>query len=62
MDDVTTITEHETLIKLKSAIQKNVKDIIGINVSVTFKEPGSIERTEGKAQRVTDLRKETTSV
>lgn len=58
MDDVQTIAEHETLIKLKSTIQKNIKDIIGINVNVTFKEPGSIERSEGKAQRVVDLRKE----
>ena len=58
MDDVTTFTEHETLVGLKSNIQKNIKDIIGINVSVTFKEPGSIERSEGKAQRVVDLRKE----
>lgn len=57
-DDVTTFTEHETLVSLKQNIQKNVKDIIGINVGVTFKEPGSIERTEGKAQRVIDRRKE----
>jgi phenylacetate-CoA ligase len=56
-DDATTIAEHEALIKLKSNIQKNIKDIIGINVNVTFKEPGSIERSEGKAQRVLDLRK-----
>jgi phenylacetate-CoA ligase len=57
-DDITTFTEHETLVRLKSNIQKNIKDIIGINTSVTFKEPGSIERSEGKAQRVVDLRKE----
>ncbi len=58
MDDVTTIAEHEALVGLKSNIQKNIKDIIGINVGVTFKEPGSIERVEGKAQRVVDKRKE----
>jgi phenylacetate-CoA ligase len=57
MDDIQYFTEHETLIHLKSQIQKNIKDIIGINVRVGFKEPGSIERTEGKAQRVVDLRK-----
>ncbi len=55
-DNVTMLTEHETLVALKRDIQKNVKDIIGINVGVTFKEPGSIERVEGKAQRVVDLR------
>jgi phenylacetate-CoA ligase len=58
LDDVTLFTEHDALIDLKGQIQKNIKDIIGINTSVTFKEPGSIERTEGKAQRVVDLRKE----
>jgi phenylacetate-CoA ligase len=57
MDDVTYFAEHESLIHLKSQIQKNIKDIIGINVRVGFKEPGSIERSEGKAQRVVDLRK-----
>ncbi|NLV73015.1 MAG: phenylacetate--CoA ligase [Actinobacteria bacterium] len=57
-DDVTTFTEHETLVGLKQSIQKNVKDIIGINVGVVFKEPGAIERSEGKTQHVIDLRKE----
>lgn len=58
LDDVTTFTEHDTLVDLKRRIQKNIKDIIGINVGVAFKEPGSIERSEGKAQRVVDQRKE----
>jgi phenylacetate-CoA ligase len=58
LNDVTTFTEHDALVNLKQNIQKNIKDIIGINTTVTFKQPGSIERTEGKAQRVVDLRKE----
>jgi len=58
LNDVTTFTEHDALISLKQSIQKNIKDIIGINTTVTFKEPGAIERTEGKAQRVVDLRKD----
>jgi len=58
MDDVVTIAEHDKIVHLKSDIQKNIKDIIGINVGVTFKEPGAIERQEGKAQRVVDKRKE----
>jgi phenylacetate-CoA ligase len=58
LDDVTIFTEHDVLLDLKQQIQKNIKDIIGINVNVAFKEPGSIERSEGKAQRVTDLRKD----
>jgi len=56
LNDVTMFTEHDALIDLKQRIQKNIKDIIGISVSVTFKEPGSIERSEGKAQRVIDNR------
>jgi len=58
MDDVTIFTEHDVLVDLKQHIQKNIKDIIGINVNVAFKEPGSISRSEGKAQRVVDLRKD----
>jgi phenylacetate-CoA ligase len=58
LSDVTMFTEHESLVRLKDHIQKNIKDIIGVNTSVTFKEPGSIERSEGKAQRVIDKRKE----
>ena len=58
MDDVSTIAEHEKMVHLKSNIQKNIKDIIGVNVGVNFKEPGSIERQEGKAQRVIDKRTE----
>jgi phenylacetate-CoA ligase len=58
MDDVATFAEHEKMVRLKSNIQKNIKDIIGVNVGVNFKEPGSIERQEGKAQRVVDKRKE----
>jgi phenylacetate-CoA ligase len=58
LDDVTMFTEHETLVDLKQRIQKNIKDIIGITVIVTFKEPGSIERSEGKSKRVLDLRRQ----
>ena len=46
----------EALIELKKQIKKNIKDIIGITVEMTFKEPGSIERSEGKAKRVIDKR------
>lgn len=61
-NELTTFAEHETLVGLKQSIQKNIKDIIGINVKVTFKEPGSIDRSEGKAQRVIDLRKNNNGV
>jgi phenylacetate-CoA ligase len=61
LDDVKVFTEHDLLIDLKERIKKNIKDIIGINVDVMFKEPGAIERSEGKAQRVIDRRKEQAS-
>jgi phenylacetate-CoA ligase len=48
--------EEEDLIKVKRDIQKNVKDIIGVNTEVTLVPPGSIQRSEGKAKRVIDNR------
>jgi len=57
LDEISVFTEHDILIDLKKRIKKNIKDIIGISVEVSFKEPGSIERSEGKAQRVIDMRK-----
>ncbi|MGI5940171.1 MAG: phenylacetate--CoA ligase family protein [Thermoleophilia bacterium] len=57
LDDVTMFTEHDSLIELKQRIQKNIKDIVGINVSVAFKKPGTLERNGGKAQLVIDRRR-----
>jgi phenylacetate-CoA ligase len=48
--------EEEDLIKIKRDIQKNVKDIIGVNTEVTLVPPSSIQRSEGKAKRVIDNR------
>jgi len=48
--------EEEDLIKIKREIQKNVKDIIGVNTEVTLVPPNSIQRSEGKAKRVSDNR------
>ena len=48
--------EEEALIRLKHEIQKNVKDIIGVNTEVTLRPPNSIQRSEGKAKRVIDNR------
>jgi phenylacetate-CoA ligase len=51
------VAEEKELINVKREIQKNLKDIIGVNASVTLMPPGSIQRSEGKAKRVTDKRK-----
>ena len=48
--------EEEDLIHLKREIQKNIKDIIGVNAEVTLRPPNSIQRSEGKAKRVIDNR------
>ncbi len=50
------LEESESLNTLKAKIKENIKDIIGVTVAVDFKEPGTIERSEGKAKRVIDKR------
>ncbi len=50
------LEESETLNALKAKIKNNIKDIVGVTVSLDFKEPGAIERSEGKAKRVIDKR------
>ena len=50
------LEESESLNALKAKIKENIKDIIGVTVTVDFKEPGTIARSEGKAKRVIDKR------
>jgi phenylacetate-CoA ligase len=50
------LEESESLNALKAKIKNNIKDIVGVTVSIAFKEPGAIERSEGKAKRVIDKR------
>ena len=50
------LEESESLNALKAKIKENIKDIVGVTVRVDFKEPGTIERSEGKAKRVIDKR------
>ena len=38
-------------------IEKDIKDLLGVSCKVVLKEPRSIQRSEGKAQRVIDRRK-----
>ncbi len=42
---------------LGQGISKEIKDYIGVTAAIKLVEPKSIERSEGKAQRVIDLRK-----
>ena len=39
-------------------IHDRIKAILGIEIAVSLVEPKSIERSEGKAKRIIDLRKE----
>src|SRR5680860_1140818 len=57
VEDATVFQEHEALAKLKKKIRGDIKDIVGVTVDLEFKAPGSIERSEGKSQRVVDRRK-----
>lgn len=50
------LNEYQVLMDMKREIKHNIKDIVGVTVDVAFVEPGSIERSEGKAQRVIDRR------
>jgi phenylacetate-CoA ligase len=38
-------------------IEKDVKDLLGVSCTVRLVEPKTIQRSEGKAQRVVDKRK-----
>ncbi len=49
--------EIKQLQNLQKKIEKDVKDLYGINIKVTMAEPKSLERFEGKAKRVIDKRK-----
>ena len=50
------VQEEEELVHLKREIQKNIKDIIGVNTDITLRPPNTIQRSEGKAKRVIDNR------
>jgi phenylacetate-CoA ligase len=49
--------EVKNLQALGRRIEKDIKDLLGVNAGVKLVEPKSIQRSEGKAQRVIDRRK-----
>ncbi len=49
--------EIKILEKLSKKIQREIKDMLGVTTSVKLVEPRTIQRSEGKAQRVIDRRK-----
>ncbi|PKN46591.1 MAG: phenylacetate--CoA ligase [Deltaproteobacteria bacterium HGW-Deltaproteobacteria-20] len=48
--------EIRHLQRIEAKIQKNIKEFLGVTAKVTLSEPQSIERSEGKAKRIIDLR------
>ena len=49
--------EVKNLEKLTRKIQDDIKDLLGVTCKVQLVEPRTIQRSEGKAQRVIDNRK-----
>ena len=49
--------EIKNLQFLSRRIEKEIKDLLGVNAGVKLVEPKSLQRSEGKAQRVIDKRK-----
>ena len=49
--------EIKELQKIERKLEESIKDFLGISVDVKLVEPRSIERSEGKAKRIIDLRK-----
>ena len=63
MDQMTVLTEAvggtaETWDAHAAALSGKIKDVIGISASVQVGEPGSVARSQGKAVRVVDKRKD----
>ncbi|MFQ6051555.1 MAG: phenylacetate--CoA ligase family protein [Candidatus Hydrothermarchaeota archaeon] len=48
----------DDLIKFEKKVESELEDVLGVSTEVELVEPGSIPRSEGKAVRVIDLRKE----
>lgn len=48
--------EIRVLERLRANIRERIKGLLGLSARVTLVEPGSIERSAGKAKRVRDLR------
>ncbi len=50
--------EIKNLQRLEGKIQRNIKEFLGVTASVKLKEPRGIQRSEGKAKRILDMRNE----
>jgi phenylacetate-CoA ligase len=48
--------EIKHLQKLESTIKNNIKEYLGVTAAIKLVEPQTLDRSEGKAQRIKDLR------
>jgi phenylacetate-CoA ligase len=56
-DDLTSfIGDFEEMNKVKKEIKERIKDVIGVTTDIKLVPPNTIQRSEGKAKRVTDNR------
>lgn len=56
--DGSLLDEYKKLSEIQSSVRAALKTVLGIDTKVTLCEPKSIERFQGKAKRVVDLRQE----
>jgi len=57
VSDAALLDNYKKLEDLRNKIRHNLKTILQIDATVKLVEPQSLKRFEGKAKRVTDLRK-----
>jgi phenylacetate-CoA ligase len=56
VDETLFSDEIKHLQRIETTLQKNIKEFLGVTAKVTLSEPRSIQRSEGKAKRILDLR------
>ena len=62
LKDDSLLESYSELEKLTNEIRNKLRTVLGLDAKVTLVAPGTIERTEGKAKRVVDLRDKTKNV
>jgi phenylacetate-CoA ligase len=58
VDEIIFSDQIKQLQRLEQKIQKTIKEYLGVTTAIKLVEPKSISRSEGKANRIIDLRKE----
>ena len=56
LTDGSLLEEYKKLSEIQQDVRAHLKTVLGIDTKVTLCEPKSIERFQGKAKRIVDLR------